>query len=392
VRWTEGRNLEAVIDLLAAERLKVADLVTHTFDIGDAAAAYRMMEEHKDPYMAIRLTYPSTISGERPVSVRTPEVVRSTPGVGWIGAGSFSAGTLLPAFRAAGFERFVAITSASGLSALRLAERNNFEEAVSGAQTVIDHVGVDVVVIATPHDIHAELGTLALKGGRHVWCEKPPALTSEELDAVEAAWAASGRQLMIGFNRRWSPAVLASRRALDNVPAPKFIVYRVAAGPIPEGHWYTDRRQGGRLLGEVCHFVDTTQALVGSRIEESVSVLGGQSSGEPGNDAVVSLRFADGSLATICYGSNMSSTGKEWIEISAGSHRIVIDDFKSASFDGRTLWKGKRDKGHRAQAIAFWQAIRGASVVPTESMLATMAATIRAATGAVSEVRAGSNQ
>jgi predicted dehydrogenase len=273
----------------------------------------------------------------------------------------------------------VAVTSASGLSALRLAERNGFEEAISGAFSVIEHPGVDVVVIATPHESHAELATMALKAGKHVWCEKPLALTEEELRDVELAWAASGRQLMVGFNRRWSPAVLAAQKALADIGAPKFLVYRVAAGPVPDGHWYADRRQGGRLLGEVCHFVDTAQALIGAEIEETASVLGGQSTGVAGNDSVVSMRFADGSLAAICYGSVVPTAGKEWIEVTAGSHRLVIDDFRSARLDGRILWKDKQDKGHRAQAAAFWQAIRGGAVPPTEAMLATMRATIEAA-------------
>ena len=305
--------------------------------------------------------------------------MKSTPGVGWIGAGSFTAGTLLPAFKAAGFDRFVAVTSASGLSAMRLAERNGFEEAVSGAFSVIEHPGVDVVVIATPHDTHAELATMALKAGKHVWCEKPLALTEDELRDVELAWAASGRQLMVGFNRRWSPAVLAAQKALADIAAPKFLVYRVAAGPVPDGHWYADRRQGGRLLGEVCHFVDTAQALIGAEIEETVSVLGGQGTGVAGNDAVVSMRFADGSLATICYGSAVPTAGKEWIEVSAGSHRLVIDDFRSAQLDGKALWKGRQDKGHRAQASAFWQAVRGETAVPTEPMIATMRAALQSA-------------
>jgi predicted dehydrogenase/threonine dehydrogenase-like Zn-dependent dehydrogenase len=380
VRWTEGRNLEAVLDLLGGGRLKVADLVTHAYDIADAAAAYQLIEQHKDPYLAIRLAYPAAASAEKPVTVRAPVAAKSTPGVGWIGAGSFTAGTLLPAFKAAGFDRFVAVTSASGLSARRLAERNGFEEAVSGAFSVIEHPGVDVVVIATPHDTHAELATMALKAGKHVWCEKPLALTEDELRDVELAWAGSGRQLMVGFNRRWSPAVLAAQKALADIAAPKFLVYRVAAGPVPDGHWYADRRQAGRLLGEVCHFVDTAQALIGAEIEETASLLGGQGSGVAGNDAVVSLRFAEGSLATICYGSAVPTAGKEWIEVSAGSHRLVIDDFRSVQLDGRTLWKGRQDKGHRTQASAFWHALRKHIAAPTEQMLSTMHATIRAAT------------
>jgi predicted dehydrogenase/threonine dehydrogenase-like Zn-dependent dehydrogenase len=441
VRWTEGRNFEAVLDLLAAGRLKVADLVTHCYDIGDAAAAYQLIDKQADPYLAVELTYPkpdaeapalprrmvslagpasgsspspgsppattgpavpaprlplaSVPSASPPSGSLTPSSeppVSSAPsgspaGIGWIGAGTFSTGTLMPAFRRAGFKRFVAVSSAGGITARRAADRYHFDKAVSGTFPVIDDPGVGIVVIATPHDTHAELAALALKDGRHVWCEKPVALSIDELTQVEAAWDASERQLMIGFNRRWSPAVLAAQAALGRLTSPKFLVYRVAAGPVPEGHWYTDRRQGGRILGEVCHFVDTAQALIGSDIEETVSVLAGEGHGRgggdghvvPGNDAIVSLRFADGSLATICYGSALPKAGKEWIEVTSGSHRLVIDDFRSAKLDGKTRWKGRQDKGHRACAAAFRLAVMGGKPVPTRTMLATMHATIQAA-------------
>jgi predicted dehydrogenase len=157
--------------------------------------------------------------------------------VGWIGAGAFSTGTLLPAFREAGFERFVAVATASGVSARRAAERHGFEKAVSGAAAVIDDPDVSVVVIATPHEVHAELARQALSAGRDVWCEKPLALTGDDLDEVEKAWRDSGRQLALGFNRRWAPAVQAARRVLAEVKGPKLIVYRIAAGRVPDGHW-----------------------------------------------------------------------------------------------------------------------------------------------------------
>jgi hypothetical protein len=398
VRWTEGRNLEAVLDLLAAGRLQVSDLVTHRFGIGDAAAAYELIERRADPYLAIQITYGAPSGGlptqttpnaappaaDDVVLFRPPPASSgSSPGVGWVGAGAFSTGTLMPAFRRAGFKRFVAVTSASGITARRAAERHRFEKAHSRAFSVIDDPDVGVVVIATPHDTHAELATLALKDGRHVWCDKPLALTVDELGEVEAAWHSSGKQLMVGFNRRWSPAVLAAQRALIRVSSPRFLVYRVAAGPVPGGHWYTDRRQGGRLLGEVCHFVDAAQALIGADIAESVSLLAGDGHGGPGlvpgNDAVVSLRFTDGSLATICYGSALPTTGKEWIEITAGQRQLVIDDFRSAKQDGQTLWKGRQDKGHHASAAAFLKAVTGGPPLPTDTMLATMRATIQAA-------------
>jgi len=375
IRWSEGRNFEAILDLLAAGRLAVASLVTHAFDIGDAEKAYRLIEDRSQPYLAIRLDYPGTAAPERPVRVRQAPAGTDGPGIGLMGAGAFATGTLLPAFRAAGLTRLVAVASGGGLTAARAAQRHGFEKAVAGVQAILAEPEVSVLVIATPHDTHASLTAAALAAGRHVWCEKPVALTTDELEAVRTAWQESGSVLAIGFNRRWSPAIAAARQALAGTTTPKLVVYRIAAGPVPDDHWYRDPRRGGRLLGEVCHFVDTAQALVGAPIEDVTALSGGA------DDVAVALRFADGSLATIGYGSALPSAGKEWVEINAGSHRVIIDDFRVVTLDGRRIWRGRQDKGHSALATAFRKAVAGGADLPTEDMLATMQATIQAAAG-----------
>jgi predicted dehydrogenase len=270
------------------------------------------------------------------------------------------------------------VATASGMSACRAAERHGFEKAVSGTAAVLGDPDVSVVVIATPHDVHAGLAAQALSAGRHVWCEKPVALACDELDDVDKAWRDSGRQLTLGFNRRWAPALQVAQRALVEVQAPKLLVYRVAAGRIPDTHWYLDRRQGGRALGEVCHFVDTAQALVGADIEDAAGVLAGDVS-QADDGIVVALRFADGPVASIAYGSSPPVSGKERIEVLAGSHQVIIDDFRSVQVDRRVLWKGRRDKGHCAHAAAFRKAVQGGPGMPTEAMLGSKRATIQAA-------------
>ena len=336
-----------------------------------------MLEERAEPYFAIRLVYPAAAGPEQPVRLRPSAADRAQPGVGWIGAGAFSTGTLLPAFADAGFKRFVAVASASGVSARRAAERHGFEKAVSGAEAVIEDPEVSLVVIATPHDGHAELAGRALSAGRDVWCEKPLALTCDELDEVEKAWRGSGRQLALGFNRRWAPAVQAAQRALAEVKEPKLIVFRIAAGRVPHGHWYLDRRQGGGCSAR-CAISSTSRRR--SRAPTSRTRWPCSAGTGPGNDGVaVALRFADGSVASIAYGSALPVRGKEHIEVLAGSHQVVIDDFRSVRVNGRSLWKGRQDKGHRAHAAAFRQAVQGGAALPTEAMLSTMRATIQTA-------------
>ncbi|MEY2476037.1 MAG: hypothetical protein QOG87_1352, partial [Actinomycetota bacterium] len=322
VRWTEGRNLEAVLDLLASRRLEVDDLVTHRHDIADAGAAYQTIEKRNEPYLAMQLTYPEAIKSDAAIKVRPRRAPSGRPGIGFIGAGAFASSVLVPAFRAAGLDNFVSVGSSSGVTARRMAERDGFQKAVSGAEAIMNDPDIDVVVIATPHNLHAQLAASALRAGKHVFCEKPLALSFEELAEVEADWRRSGRALFVGFNRRFSPALGTVRRTLEARSGPLVINYRVNAGPVPADHWYEDRRQGGRLLGEVCHFIDTVAAIVGMPAVAVQSVRGGAGT------FTVALSYNDGSLGSIVYASGGSpQTRKERVEILGRGHSIVLDDF-----------------------------------------------------------------
>lgn len=379
VRWTEGRNLEAVLDLLASRRLTVDDLVTHRFDIADAADAYELVEKGSEPYLGIAFTYPSVPAIDAPITVNLRRT-SSQPGVAFIGAGAFAGGVLVPAFKAAGFDRMVAVASASGLSARRLAERAGFEKAVSGADAVIHDPDVEVVVIATPHDTHATLAAQALRAGKHVFCEKPLALTMEELDDVEAAWRESGRVLFVGFNRRWSEPVRLVREHFAGGAGPLVITYRVSAGTLPDSHWYHDRRQGGRLLGEVCHFIDTCSAIVGSDAVDVCAMGSGRGELLLDDDLVVTLKYSDGSLANISYASGGDvSTEKERIEILGRGRSASIIDFRHVVFDGHVTKLGGQDKGHQAEIDAFRGEFRTAREKPWQLGIESMRATLRCA-------------
>jgi predicted dehydrogenase/threonine dehydrogenase-like Zn-dependent dehydrogenase len=359
VRWTEGRNLEAVLDMLASGRLGLGDLVTHRFPIEQADRAYAMISAGAEPYLGVTLTYNATSASERPLRLRASSVSAGS-GVGLIGAGAFASGVLVPALRAAGFERFVSVASRSGLTARRLAERGGFEKAVSGAAEVIDDPDVDVVVIATPHHGHATLAAQALRAGKHVYCEKPLALTIDELDDVEAAWRQTDAVLFVGFNRRFAPAIELLRQQLGGRDGPLVIVYRVSAGTLPADHWYGDRHQGGRVLGEVCHFVDACSAIAGEPAHESHATLSMVQRSIADGDALVSLLYPSGSLATIAYCTDgHEGTEKERIEVHGRGHSAVLSDFRTLSVDGREVWRGRQDKGHDHIAAAFRRAITG---------------------------------
>ncbi|MGH9228826.1 MAG: bi-domain-containing oxidoreductase [Acidimicrobiales bacterium] len=357
VRWTEGRNQAAVLDLLARGRLVVDDLITHRFHIDDAAAAYRLIEERSEPYLGVLVEYPADARPEVPVRLSDSRAGSGEPGVGMIGAGAFASGVLVPALRDAGFCRFVSVTSASGLTARRVGERTGFEQAVSGVDAVIADPEVEVVVIASTHNSHGALATQALEAGKSVWCEKPLALNVEELDAVGEALRRGGGVLFVGFNRRFSPAVARVREHFAGGAGPLVITYRVSAGPVSAGHWYGDRRQGGRLLGEVCHFVDTCAAIAGNVVDV---VAFGSTGGELllADDFVVALRHADGSLSTISYAAGGDSgVEKERVEVLGRGHSAVISDYRSVILDGKPEKGGRQDKGHRAAVAAFREAV-----------------------------------
>ena len=388
VRFTEGRNLETVLDLLSSGRLTVGDLVTHLYPIASAATAYELIEARTEPYLAVQLEYPEAPVPRGPIEVHSRPATGSAPGIGLVGAGAFASSVLVPALRRAGLDRFVAVTSASGLSARHLADRAGFARAVSGADAVLTDPDVDVVVVATPHESHARLVVAALEAGRHVFCEKPLALTFEELDEITRTLAESPGRLLVGFNRRWSEPVERVRSLVATGGGPLVLTYRVNAGELPPTHWYHDRRQGGRLLGEVCHFVDTCAAIVGAPAIAVQAMAAGRGELTVNHDVALLLRYADGSLATISYASGgHPGTPKERLEVLGRGHSGVIDDFRAVTLDGKTTELRPQDKGHDAQMRAFAALVRGEIAQPTfpiESMRTTLDAA--AALGALTTI------
>jgi predicted dehydrogenase len=261
---------------------------------------------------------------------------------------------LIPALKSAGFSWLVSVASASGLSARRVGDAAGFEKAVSGADAVIEDPDVDVVVVATPHDSHATLAAQALRAGKHVFCEKPLALDMEELRHVENALAESESVLFVDFNRRWSEPVRRLREEFASGSGPLVVSYRVDAGHADPSHWYGDRRQGGRLLGEVCHFVDTCAAIVGADASEVLALGSGGGETLLTEDVVIALRYPDGSLASIAYTTGGDQRdGKERIEVFGRGLSASVVDFRAIALSGRRLSQARQDKGHSAAAAQF---------------------------------------
>jgi predicted dehydrogenase/threonine dehydrogenase-like Zn-dependent dehydrogenase len=347
VRWTERRNMEAVLDLMKSGSLRFADLVTHTFPIERAPDAYEMVTTGTQPFMGVQLSYD-----------HSDHQVAAVPRISRV-QGQLAIGVLLPSFKAAGMSNIVSVASASGLSAHHLAERVRARKPATTPDELLEDPDIDTVIVATSHESHASFVVRALHAGKHVFCEKPLALSFDELAQVEEAAAVSGTVLFVGFNRRWSGPV---KRVIDHFArgaGPLVVTYRVNAGPVPHGHWYNDRRQGGRLIGEVGHFVDTCGAMVGVAARDVFAAGSGSSEVLLSSDVVLALAYPEGSLATISYASGGAHVDKEHIEILGRGRSAAIIDFREVVLDGERTSVRPQDKGHLGEAQAFFEMVRG---------------------------------
>jgi predicted dehydrogenase/threonine dehydrogenase-like Zn-dependent dehydrogenase len=394
VRWTEGRNIEAFLDLLAEGRVNVEPLITHRFKLAESERAYELITGD-EPYLGVVLQYDT----ERELEHRIPLAAKtSAPAagvrVGLIGAGGYAKAMLLPNFKAAGAE-FQSIATASGVTARAVGEQHGFRFCVSSAEEVIDDDQTNLIVIATRHDLHAKLTQMSLERGRHVFVEKPLALNDEELDGVLAAAEQSEAQLMVGFNRRFSPLALKAREVFAERPAPLSINYRVNGGRIPREHWAHDPKEGGgRIIGEVCHFIDFIHFITGSLTRRVYAEAISSSNQDVINDdsVFITLRLADGSNGSIAYlAEGDRGMPKERIEIFGGGQSFVIDDFRSATIfqNGRETKTKLRaqDKGQRDEVRAVCAIVREGKPAPIA--LDDLATTTRATFRVLESLRTG---
>lgn len=264
VRWTEQRNMQAFLELVAEGRVTPSKLVTHRFPIEQAEAAYKLMDGD-EPYLAILLTYadtPTPIERSIPVAGKKGSAATGR-GTGFIGFGNYAKSVLLPALKKAGNERLTTVVTSTGLSAHDAAERQGFAHAATEPQAVLGDADTDCVFVATRHDSHARLTVEALKAGKHVFVEKPLALTIDQLAEVQAAASAARGVLTVGFNRRFAPMMVEAKVALANRGGPIAMHYRINAGHVPGDSWLHGSEGGGRIAGEACHFVDALTFLAG---------------------------------------------------------------------------------------------------------------------------------
>lgn len=390
VRWTEGRNVEAFLDLAAAGRIDLTPLVTHRFRIEEAPNAYQLISGNTgEKHLAVLLTYNTEAEVNRTIenqfARKKAAATTKRVGVGLIGAGGYAQKVLLPHFKAAGVE-FCSIASASGVSARDVGTKYGFARFESDAQAVIDDDEANLIVIATRHGSHADLAARALERGKHVFLEKPVALNDAELDRVLDAAARSAGQLLVGFNRRFSPLAERAKEVFANRQSPLSIAYRVNAGRVPRQHWTQDPTEGGgRIIGEVCHFIDFMQFLTGAPpVSVFAEAVGGTGERITEDSVFITISFADGANGMIAYlAEGDSSLQKEHIEIFGEGKTFVIEDFRSGKLHaaGREKREALRrqDKGQSEEVRAACAVVLEGKPAPIslQELEATTRATFR---------------
>ena len=395
VRWTEQRNLEAVLDMMASGRLDVKPLISHRFSLEQTEAAYAVVGG-TEPSMGILLEYPSvlekadavvrtaTVRLTTNVQTRTGVERNKTPAVAFVGSGNYATGVLIPAFKDAG-AKLATVASSAGVSGVHAGKKFGFDETTTDTASLFSDPQLDALVITTRHNSHAQLVLQALAAGKHVFVEKPLCLTLDELAEIEAA--ARTPIVMVGFNRRFAPQVQKVKALLAGVQGPKSFVMTVNAGAIPADHWAQDAEVGGgRIIGEACHFIDLLRFLCGTRItSQHVTRMDTLT-----NDSVsISLGFEDGSIGTVHYLANGSKAfPKERLEVFAAGRVLQLDNFRKLQgfgwpgFNKLNLWR--QDKGQKACAAAFIKAIAqgGPAPIPFDEIVEVARVSIEVA-GAV---------
>ncbi|MCB9110587.1 MAG: bi-domain-containing oxidoreductase [Anaerolineales bacterium] len=396
VRWTEGRNFQAVVDLMAGGKLKVESLISHRFEIEEGVKAYEVITgKKKEPFLGVLLKY-SNEKQEVSKRVEFPLVTRhsSLVTLGVLGAGLFANSTLLPILKNNKNFELIGIASSGGLHAQHSGKKIGFQYATSSEDEIINDPKINSIAILTRHDTHADLVVKALKAGKNVFVEKPLAINSSQLSAVSKVLKAENCPLMtVGFNRRFAPLIQNLKSSIVNRNEPLHAHYRVNAGFIPANHWTQDEAiGGGRIIGEACHFIDLITYLVGA-LPVKVSAHALPNNGKYREDNVsMTFTFADGSIGVVDYLANGDkSMPKERLEVFCGGMAAVLDDYVSLTTvkDGRKkVEKGAQDKGWKAEMAAFAESVRAGkeAPIPYEQIIAVTKSTF----AAVESIRSGS--
>lgn len=371
VRWTEKRNMEAFQSLLQRGAIDVSFLITHEFDIKDSSQSYDVINDKDEHSMAVLVSYNINLNKINKTIYTGKSSKIHDINIGFIGAGNYALGNILPNIKDKNIS-MIGVLSNSGTTSLRVAERYGFKYCTSDIKKLMDDNFINTIFISTRHETHAKYAIDSILNGKNVYLDKPLCINRNELHHISKIHSkAKNIQLMVGYNRRFSVLTREAKSFLG--AGKKNIIYRVNAGKIDSNNWIHDKKiGGGRLVGEVCHFVDFIRFITGSRIESVYARSINKSDGLNDNLAII-LSFLDGSAATITYTSEGSSKlTKEYIEIHSNKKSVIISDFKKATFSSTKTKKKNlvsQDKGQNLMIAKFFQCLRsGEQTIPIDEI------------------------
>lgn len=365
VRWTENRNMEAFVSLLERKKIELSKLITHTYSFQEAPKAYDLILSKAELFSGILLAYDLQKTLTEIVSNKPMPTALSALNIGMIGAGSFGQNFLLPALE--GQVNLCGIATARPNNARNVADKFGFSYSTGNAAELLSDKKINTIFIATRHDSHGQLVIDALEAEKNVFTEKPLCIHMDELEAIRKLQSSSKAQVMVGFNRRFAPLAAEMKKQINN-SIPSALLFRINAGVVPKEHWIHDPKSGGgRIIGEVCHFIDFCSFITDSLVEEiSAHVL--NDSNHLHDTVSITMKMSNGSIASLAYFSNGNKEiSKEYFEIFNGGLVAILDDFKELTVygpRGTKKIKSNQDKGHKNEINSFIECLKNGKSAP----------------------------
>lgn len=366
VRWTENRNMESYLELVERKKLVLEPLITHIFEFEDAKKAYDMILAKSEPFVGILLKYDDEAKIENEVKLSKGETKGTKTKIGFVGAGSFAQNALLPNVKL--YADLVGVATSRGNTAKGIADKYGFQYSTGEADKIFTDEKINTIFIATRHNLHASNVIDGLKNNKNVFVEKPLCMNRSELETIAEIYKQKNNlHLMVGYNRRFAPSIKAIMSTMDK-GVPKAINYRINAGNMPKDHWVQDKEiGGGRIIGEVCHFIDLVMFLSGSKIN-FINAVSMDNNPYLMDTLSINMGFENGSIGSISYFSNgVNTLPKENIEVFYANKVMVVDDFKEVKTYGKTVKtnkSGKQDKGHAQEIKEFIDAVEKGKPTP----------------------------
>ena len=370
VRWTENRNMISFLDCIAAASIDVKRMTTHTFEVAEAQKAYDLVTgKNSERSLGIVLNYPERENSSKRVVVRSSGYTAGAVNIGLIGAGNFAQSMLLPPLRSNNAS-LVAVSTSTPANAHSVAKRFGFGVVTTDGSEVINNKDVNLVVCASPHSSHARYVVQSLECSKAVFVEKPLCINREELQRIDDTVERTQGRVMVGFNRRFSAPFTAMKKFFEHRHDPMMMLYRVNAGFIPKSHWIQAPEQGGRIIGEVCHFIDCMVFLTGAiPVRVYAEALGSTNQQNVNHDSVsINIRFNDGSVGSILYFANGDGIlAKEYCEVHCEQRSAVMDNFKTLSLYSNKKMKQlsfNGSKGHAEEITSTLQSVKNGTAMP----------------------------